>query len=461
MAKQVLLVDDDAHMRRFVARGLERVGYQVQATEDGDAAIRLLQEHSFDAVLCDLHVPKVDGLDLLRFAATLEPPPPFVMLTGYGSVSVAVDAMKHGAVDFLEKPVSVEQLRHTLEAITELGGTPRVKGKTAVSLVGSRHWLEPLIESVNRIAQANSSVLIQGERGTGKSSVAREIWRLSRRANGPFYEVRCNAVPGPLLERELFGHVEGALMGSTRVVPGKMEQADKGTLFLNGIEALEPELQAKLLQVLENGTCQPVGSPRPRAIDVRIIAAASQDLLGLTGFRRELYYRLNVASLRMVPLRDRPEDIPILVQHFLRRVAEKIGNELPTFSDEAMSALRSHLWPGNIRELESLVERMAVIVEPTKKIEPNHFIDALSESGGNAQCGTVVRMPNGKDLLEVGHGKSLSETVRAVEQSLIEAALERTGGNKSQAAKILHMKRTTLIEKLKKLQVDLVRRQGA
>jgi DNA-binding NtrC family response regulator len=476
---RVLVVDDDEHLRKFITRGLSRAGFSITTADSGATGIERLRSESFDAVLCDLHMPEVDGLDVLRFAAGLQPMPQFIVLTGYGSVSVAVEAMKRGAADFLEKPVSIDELRGALHAVLARrpmqAATPaparaaRSNDREALGLVGDRSWLDAFMESLQRIAHTDSTVLIEGETGTGKSAVAREIARLSARASGPFVELNCAAIPENLLENELFGHVRGAYTSGTGAT-GKVELASGGTLFLDEIGELKHEIQAKLLHLLQERTFTPIGSPRPKRADVRFIAATNRNLLRESEegrFRLDLYYRLNVVSLTIPPLRERREDVPLLIEHFRRRIAERLNANPPTFSPEAVDLLRRYRWPGNVRELENLVERMAVM-HPGKVIDPSLIGERIRQEASASIAATLERavtpppatqdgglgvsMPLPQDIGE--STKTFNDRIRAYEIAMIKRALSDAGGNKSRAAKALGMKRTTLIEKMKKLEIQ-------
>jgi len=461
MNPRVLVIDDDDYLRKFISRGLNRVGMSAEAVEGGASAMTLLKERQFDVVVCDLHMPEVDGLDVLRFSTSLRPPPPFIMLTGYGSVAVAVEAMKHGASDFLEKPISIDELKAAIQAVLRTGPERAATRRTpsvpsGMSLVGSSTWLPSFLETLYRIAQTDATVLIEGETGTGKSAVAKEIYRSSKRASKAFVEINCAAIPEHLLENELFGHVRGAFTGATGHV-SKVEQANGGTLFLDEVGELKHELQAKLLHLLQERAFAPIGANQAKAADVRFIAATNRDLMTeveVGGFRQDLFYRLNVVNLIIPALRERPADVPLLLEHFCDRIAERLQVTGPVFSPNAVEVLKRYEWPGNVRELQNLVERTAIMHPPGTLIEPDHLSQRVHQN--QREMPADPNAPPRIEALEsdiqyMGEsGQSLSDVVRSYEYGLIRQALDRAGGNKSQAAKLLRMKRTTLIEKLKK-----------
>ncbi|MEL6189182.1 MAG: sigma-54 dependent transcriptional regulator, partial [Myxococcota bacterium] len=351
---RVLVVDDDDSARNFVARALTRQGFQTSASEGGRQAISLLATESFDAIVCDLLMPEVDGLDVLRHCGSLSPRPPFIMLTAHGNVGVAVDAMKLGAVDFLEKPVSPTEIDAALRhAISRTKAPKSTRTRRKLGLVGSESWLRPFTELLEKVATSDAVVLIEGETGTGKSAVARQIYQLSGRAKGPFLAVNCANMTNSLLENELFGHVKGAFTGAVGQ-PGKVEKARGGTLFLDEIGELPPDLQPKLLQLLQERSFTPVGGTTAKDADVRFIAATNRELEqeALAGrFRPDLYYRLEVVKLTIPPLRQRLEDIPILLEHFRHFAVDEHGRA-PIFPRDTVEALGRYPWPGNVRELE-------------------------------------------------------------------------------------------------------------
>ena len=462
---KILVVDDDDAARSFVARSLTRQGFDTHTASGGRMAIEMLSKQRFDAVVCDLLMPEVDGLDVLR-GSRGEPAPWFVMLTAHGNVGVAVDAMKLGAADFLEKPVSIQELESSLRSA--LGRAKARKSRPrairAPSLVGSRSWLDPFTQLLERIATTDAIVLVEGETGTGKSAVAREIWKLSNRARGPFLELNCAAIAKDLMENELFGNVKGAFTGAIGQA-GKVEKAEGGTLFLDEIGELPLDLQAKLLQLLQERIFTPVGGHASKKADVRFIAATNRNLEQEARegrFRSDLYFRLDVVKLTIPPLRERIEDVPILLEYFRAEAAERHGRA-PIFPPETVEALCRHDWPGNVRELENLVARLAVMLEPGEEARVEHLPERIRRAMGSSpgpspaprataspevsirlsEDTADARGPGLEDVMKEG----LSQAMKAYEASLIRQALERSKENVTRTAQLLGMKRTTLIEK--------------
>lgn len=467
---RVLVVDDDDKARAFVARSLVRCGFEASESEGGTHAMAVLERGRYDAVVCDLHMPEVDGLDVLRFCSGLTPRPVFVMLTAHGSVGVAVEAMKHGAVDFLVKPASIQELDAALRVAlgTKAEKKPRARAAaTPPGLVGGKKWLEPFRKLLAKVATTDAIVLIEGETGTGKSAVARELWQLSSRSDGPFLELNCAAIAKDLMENELFGNVKGAFTGAIGQA-GKVEKANGGTLFLDEIGELHLDLQAKLLHLLQEKQYTPVGGTTSRNANVRFVAATNRNLeleVKAGRFRSDLFFRLDVVKLTIPPLRDRRDDIVLLLNHFrMKSIAEH--GRCPTFVENTIQTLTRYDWPGNVRELENLVARLSVMLEPEEEALEHHLPDRIRNATGEAipsvpqdtHAGeenahrpdgteqitlTQMAAPRFEDLKKDG----LALAVKQYESDLIRKALEESEDNVTQAAKLLGMKRTTLIEK--------------
>ncbi len=440
----ILVADDEAGVRESVGRALQREGFRVVLVEDGHAALDALRGGGVDLILADLRMPGLDGLELLRAAKLLAPEVEVIVLSGHGTVEEAVTAMKEGAWDFLTKPFERAQLvRAVSKALThralvlenrslqrrldELVGTGEIIGESPA--------IRQVLELARQVAPTSATVLIQGESGTGKELVARALHEGSPRRGRRFIQVNCAALPETLLESELFGYERGAFTGAVARKEGRFELADGGTLLLDEVGDLSAATQAKLLRVLQEGEFERVGGTKTLKADVRIVAATNQDLTALVKerrFREDLYYRLNVITIEIPPLRERKEDIPLLAHHFLRRYAAKNRREITGFSEPALAQLRAYPWPGNVRELENAVERAVILARGT-------LIDLadLPVTVGQAEpASRVVPIPIGMPLDEV-------------EQRLIEETLKLTKGNKELAAKLLGIASRTIYRKLK------------
>ncbi len=457
--KHLLLVDDEAALREAIGERLGDHGYHVVQADSGEVAIDRLAEFAFDVVVTDLRLPGVDGRRVIEVALERYPDIVAIVITGYGTVKDAVDAIKQGAADFITKPFQFDALLHVLGSAFEqrrlrsendylrsqLRERYRIDG-----IVGHSRPMRELFQLLETVAATSSTVLITGETGTGKELAARAIHHASARHGQRFVALSCSAIPETLLEAELFGHVRGAFTGAVSARQGRLETANRGTLFLDEVGTMSPALQAKLLRVIQEREFERIGDSHTIRIDVRVIAATHDDLKQLVaggGFREDLYYRLNVIPIHLPPLRERREDVPLLVQHFLERLSRESSPPRTgvTFSQEAMRRLMAYGWPGNVRQLENVVER------------------ALALSPGRSQIDVADLPPDVQqaDTLEdqgidwfAEADFSYDEHIRRIELALIDRALERTGGNKRQAAELLRLKRTTLIEKLKRLQRD-------
>jgi DNA-binding NtrC family response regulator len=453
---RVLFVDDERDLVSSLSRYFRLHGFETAGAYGVAEAVGKLEEarsgtSRYDAVVTDLRMPDGDGLTVLRETRRLLPGTPVLVMTAFGSVATSVEAMRLGAVTMLEKPVAVAQLerevRNAIADAREVEGGLEAAG--GAGLVGTSPAIRTVFDTLVRVAPSNSSVLIQGESGTGKELIAQAVHRLSRRALGPLVAVNCAAIPEQLLESELFGHVKGAFTGASQSRSGRFRMADGGTIFLDEIGEMPLALQGKLLRVLQEHAIEPVGGSKPEQVDFRLIAATNKDLeaqIAKGAFRSDLFYRLNVVPLVLPPLRERSGDVPLLAAHFLAR--HNAGKERPlVFSQEAIDALERHPWPGNVRELENLVERLAVLkgegeiaVADLPGPIRNALAGAAGGAGGRSDIPTALP-PEGVDLYKV-----LAE----LEDRLIREALGRSGGNKNQAAKILGLNRTTLVEKLRK-----------
>jgi two-component system response regulator AtoC len=449
-----LVADDDDLVCRTVGRVLGTLGYDVTHVSNGAAAIDHLGRKPFDLVVSDWAMPLADGLAVLEAAARLQPGTPVIILTAEGGVQECVRAIRAGAFDFLSKPFAAEGLREVVTAARQPRGeaaaatsapaAPRpLRPWSAASVVGSSPALARVLAVVQKVATTDTTVLITGETGTGKEVLARLIHGASRRCGHKLLAVNCGAFPEGLIESQLFGHVRGAFTGAGEARPGLLREADGGTVFLDEIGELPLALQTRLLRVLQERQVTPVGADRSQPIDVRIVAATNRDLEQMVAggrFRQDLYFRLNVVSLAAPPLRERPEDIAELTDHFLAGLSQRLGRAF-TVTDEARMALALYRWPGNVRELENALER-ATVLDRDGRVDVDDLPPAL-----------LAAEPPSADLAPAGDGEQgidLAASVARYEWALIDRAMRQAGGNKSRAAALLGIGRTTLIDKLKR-----------
>jgi two-component system response regulator HydG len=441
---RVLVVDDDLAIREALSRTLERFGHEVVLAEDGQAGLDRLREGEVHILLVDLQMPRLSGQELLKAAKAMAPDVEVIVITGHGTVEDAVDAMKEGAYDFITKPFKRVQLERTIRRaaekqalalqnrrlrarLDELQGTGRIIGASPLIL--------KTLDLVRQVAPSTATILIRGESGTGKELIADAIHQSSPRRERPLIKVNCAALPETLLESELFGYERGAFTGAVARKEGRFELADGGTLFMDEIGEISPAMQAKLLRVLQSGEFERVGGTRTLAADVRLIAATNTDVAAMVKekrFREDLYYRLNVITIQLPPLRERQSDIPLLAHHFLRRYAAKNSKVIGGFTEEAMDLLQTYAWPGNVRELANVVER-AVVLTRSSMISPADLPE------------TLVRTDQAARHLVVSIGTPLEE----VEDRLIEETLRYTKGDKALAAKLLGIATRTIYRRLK------------
>jgi two-component system, NtrC family, response regulator HydG len=442
----LLVADDDPGLRESLQRTLTRAGYRVTLAPDGRAALEAIQNGGLDLILTDLKMPGLTGREVLRAAKEIAPDVDVILLTAFGTVEEAVNAMKDGAYDFITKPFRGEQLLKVVAKALERRALIqqnralqrqledlRAKGQ----LIGSSALFQRTMTLVEQVADSSATVLIQGESGTGKELIARAIHERSARRTAPFVAVNCAALPETLLESELFGYEKGAFTGAAGRKEGRFELANGGTLFLDEVADLSSVTQPKILRVLQEGEFERLGGTRTVRVDVRIVSATNQDLAKLVRerrFREDLYYRLNVITVNVPPLRDRRGDVPLLAQHYLHIYAGKNNRSLEGFSDEALRRLEGHAWPGNVRELENVVERSVILARGTRVTAE----DLPPEVGG-------VKPPPRDAILELV-GTPLDE----IEQRLLDATLRITGGNKTQAAKLLGIDVRTVSRKLER-----------
>jgi DNA-binding NtrC family response regulator len=460
-SKHLLLVEDETSLRSAIAEHLTDRGFQVEQADTGEAAIARLADFAYDIIVTDLRLPGIDGSAVVEAAVARYPDIVAIVVTGYGTVKDAVEAIKRGAWDFVSKPFQIDELLHVLDSALE---QRRLKSENAYlraqldekyrfeGLIGKSRAMTRLVQLLETVTATNSTILITGETGTGKEVAARAIHHNSPRRMHRFVALNCSAIPETLLEAELFGHVRGAFTGAVGNRQGRLEQAHKGTLFLDEVGTMSAALQMKLLRVLQERTFERIGDSHTTKVDVRIIAATNSDLGRMVAdglFREDLFYRLNVIPVQLPSLRERKEDIPLLVQHFLEKLGTDAGAQrVPiTFSQQAMRRLMAYAWPGNVRQLENAVERAFAFSAGRAQIELADLPQEVQEAQELALSSPVTLPEEGIDL---------ERFVAGVERDLIQRSLERTRGNKGQAAKLLNMKRTTLVEKLKRINRDAV-----
>ena len=446
MSRRILVVDDEPNIRTTLARSLDLEGFEVSSAEDATAALAAVAEQKPDLVLLDLRLPDHDGLWVIEQLNQLADPPAVVMMSGHGTVEAALKAVRLGALDFLEKPISGDRLAVTVGNALKLSDLDRTVGamtrqvEQRRGMVGRSSALDRVLEAIRRAAPTRARVLITGESGVGKELVARAIHESSRRSDAPFVKLNCAAIPETLVESELFGHERGAFTGADRRRVGRFERADGGTLFLDEIGEMPLSVQARLLRVLQEGELERVGGTSTIAVDVRVIAATNRDLMDEVKegrFREDLYYRLAVLPIEVPPLRARRDDIPELAVHFLRQSCESNELEPKEWSGEAIAQLSKHDFPGNVRELAGLVDRLAILT-PGAIIRAEDVRFALP---GAAKL-------SGAEIPTEG---ALFALLEALERRIIEDRIGRFGGNMTQAADDLGLERSHLYKKVKKL----------
>jgi two-component system NtrC family response regulator len=451
-----LVVDDEELCRRALARLLSHNGFLVSTAADADSALEILSTEKVDVVLTDLEMPNCSGLELVRRVRERDQEEiPCIVMTGYGNFERSVEALRAGAFWYLEKPFDKDfATLHRLlaEAMEQRrqgraqrsANQPRSGSGRRFEIIGKSRALERVLQTARKVAPSSATVLITGESGTGKELIARTIHGFSSRTAQPFITINCGAIPEELLESELFGHVRGAFTNAVNQREGRFTCAHGGTIFLDEIGEMSLNLQVKLLRVLQDGTFEPVGSSITQRVDVRTLAATNQDLpraIREHRFREDLYYRLNVVPITMPPLRERSDDIPLLIEYFLDRAAQGCGSKVPRISPAAMERLCAYGWPGNVRELENMIERL-VILSDDDEIDVANLPVPLYASEPAGFNDSRMRVPP--------EGLPFSQTVNRFETHIILQALERTKWNKTRAAQLLGLNRTTLLEMIKK-----------
>jgi DNA-binding NtrC family response regulator len=450
MPSRVLVVDDERLIRWSLEQTLQKSECEVETADNGEAALAAVRRDAPDVVLLDLRLPDMDGIRLLRQIKEMNPNIQVIIMTAYADVNTAVEAMRLGAYDYLSKPIDFENLEVTLRNALEarqLREKVEYLRETHLypfhfdRIIGTSRAIREVVSLARKVsASGGTTVLIQGESGTGKDLLAKALHYESERADEPFMEIACTAMPETLLESELFGHERGAFTDAKVRKKGLIELAHRGTIFLDEIGDMAPGLQAKLLHVLEEHRFRRVGGTRDVAVDIRVVAATNKDLRSAVDhgtFRKDLYYRLQVVTIAIPPLRERREDIPLLVRHFLAHFSREFKKEQPRLSPEAERLLTQYDWPGNVREVRNVIER-AMILEETGEILPAHLPSEITRLGGDLGRAPAFMLP--------GTGIVLEE----VERDFVRQALEQTRGNQTQAARLLHLTRDELRYRVKK-----------
>ncbi len=439
----ILIVEDESKMRDLLKKILSGEGFRVQITGNGNDALALIREIPFDIVITDVKMPGLDGIELLKAVKKIASQTYVIVMTAFGTIDAAVEAMKHGAYHYLSKPFKMDEIRFLMKKILEEKALREevlhlrrevTRRYQYHNIIGKSKAMREIFDLIDKVAQGRSTVLIHGKSGTGKELVAKAIHFNSPRKNRAFVPVNCSAIPETLLESELFGHIKGAFTGALLNKPGIFDEADGGTLFLDEIGEISPAIQVKLLRVLQEREIKPVGGTESRKVDIRLIAATNRDLLEQVRqgkIREDLYYRLNVISIHLPPLKERAEDIPLLVRHFLPRFARENNRPDMTLSREVLEAFMSYPWPGNVRELENMIERAVILCkgnEITLEDLPPQFHRGTLED------------PHSKNLVRL--------SLKEVERAHIKRVLESVGGHKVKAAEILQIDRRTLYRKI-------------
>jgi len=456
---KVLIVDDEAGIRSILSALLTRQGYEVQACPSGESCLDLYPKFLPEVVLLDLRMPGIDGLKVMEeLARRFEADCKTIIMTAHGEVRSAVEAMKRGAFDYLEKPFDNDELvaliARAVEVVTLSRRVRQLENQLEEAygfdnIIGTSDRMKSTFSLMRRFAATDGTVLVCGESGTGKELIVRAIHQAGRRKSGPFVVVNCGAIPASLIESEFFGHEAGSFTGATKMRRGKFEEADGGTLFLDEIGELTLEAQVKLLRVIEEGTFCRIGGNHPITVDVRVMAATNRDLAAMVAggqFREDLFWRLHVLSLTVCPLRDRPEDIPLLVEHFVEKYASSSGARLPAVPPRTMELLRSYAWPGNIRELQNCIYSATIVCEggildPASL--PERISKGVSQAAGELTASRLASL-----------AQTVAQATEKAEKEAIQETLLKAGGNREKAAELLGIGRTTLYRKLKQYGIE-------
>ena len=455
--KRLLIIDDEANMRHMLSTVLKKAGYQVETAADGAEGLEMIQQSQYDFILCDIKMPKMDGMKFLKLSRDRIAAATVIMMSAYGSIDTAIEAMKSGAYDYISKPFKTDEVYLTLKKAEEresLKAENRLLKERIQKIAGDYNFgkmvakskaMQSVFQLASKVAQYKTTVLIVGDSGTGKELIARGIHYGGMRAIGPLIPVNCGGIPESLLESELFGYKKGAFTGADRNKNGLFQEAEGGTIFLDEIGELPLSLQVKLLRVLQENEVRPVGDSKSLQIDVRVIAATSKNLeeeVRKGSFREDLYYRLNVMTVKIPPLCERTEDIPILCKHFIGRFNEILDKDISGLAPDAMARLLEYHWPGNVRQLENVIERAMVIADDSLLL-PEHFAAELIQKDRHTPQDTLIE------------GLSLKDAQKVVEKKLITQALDETGGNRTRAARLLEISHPSLLTKIKAYGIDL------
>jgi two-component system response regulator AtoC len=455
--RRLLIIDDEANMRHMLSTVLKKAGYEVETADDGADGLEMIEQSRYDFILCDIKMPKMDGMAFLKSCRDRIGDATIIMMSAYGNIDTAIAAMKSGAYDYISKPFKTDEVYLTLKKAEE---RERLKAENRLlkerikkiegdyefgKMVAKSKAMQSVFHLANKAAQYKTTVLILGDSGTGKELIARGIHHGGARASGPLIPINCGGIPDSLLESELFGYKKGAFTGADRDKKGLFQEAAGGTIFLDEIGELSTSLQVKLLRTLQENEVRPVGGSKSTRVDVRVIAATSKRLeeeIKRGNFRKDLYYRLNVMTIKLPPLNQRTEDIPLLCQHFIDRFNGILDMNVSGLSPDAMSRLLEYRWPGNVRQLENAIER-AMVVADDSLLLPEHFAAEFDQNDGQVKKETVFE------------GLSIKDAQKIMERKLITQALNETGGNRTRAAKLLEISHPSLLTKMKNYEIDL------
>jgi two-component system, NtrC family, response regulator AtoC len=455
--KRLLIIDDEENMRHMLTAMLKKFDYHVETAADGQQGLLLMDKTEFDFILCDIKMPNMDGMTFLEETSKRKCETTIIMMSAYGSIETAIAAMKNGAYDYISKPFKADEVQMALKKAEE---RERLKRENRLlrerishieenyrfrNMIGKSRIMKDVFKLVEKVAQYNTTVLISGESGTGKELIAKGIHLAGNRSEQNLVSVNCGGIPENLLESEFFGYKKGAFTGADRDKNGLFQEAHKGTIFLDEIGELPLPLQVKLLRVLQESEIRPVGSTQSVRVDVRVIAATQKDLedeVAKGRFREDLFYRLNVLRIQLPPLRDRLEDVPLLMDHFINRFNKRLGKTIRSVSPAAIAYLLAYHWPGNIRELENIIER-AVVLSDDDQILPELLPPVLTDKPEPAYAEEVDRI------------YSLKYAQKLLEKKMITRALKETRGNRTRASKLLEISHPSLLSKMKTYEIDL------